>query len=112
MRYANCINFIFFVIFKEFTPLSNQHKAVNLGQGFPDWQTPDFVKKSLCDAVVADFNQYSRPAGSPELVTALANHYSPLVGRKIDPLNEVTVSIGATEGMYCLLQALVNEGGG
>jgi len=94
----------------EFTPLAVRMKAVNLGQGFPDWPSPDFVKEALKVATGADHNQYARSAGDPVLVEALARHYSPLVGRKIDALTEVTVSVGATEALYALLQAVINEG--
>lgn len=49
-------------------------------------------------------------AGDVDLVTALADHYGPLVGRKIDPLTEVTIGVGATEVMFALMQALLNDG--
>ena len=55
------------------------------------------MKEALCEAILADHNQYARSAGDIDLVTALADHYSPLVGRKIDPLTEVTIGVGATE---------------
>jgi aspartate/methionine/tyrosine aminotransferase len=97
-------------VWQEFTPLSNQHKSVNLGQGFPDWQSPDFVKKALCDAVMQDYNQYSRSAGDLSLVEALSKHYSPLVGRKVNPLTEITIGVGATEVMFAVMQSLLNEG--
>ena len=80
------------------------------GQGFPDWDTPDFVKKALVDAVNGNHNQYCRSGGEINLVHALAKHYSPLVGRNIDPLTEVTVSVGATEAIFALMQAIVNDG--
>lgn len=97
-------------VWQEFTPLSNQHKSVNLGQGFPDWQSPDFVKKALIDAINADYNQYTRSAGEMSLVEALAKHYGPLVGRTIDHLNEITIGVGATETMFAVMQSLLNEG--
>ena len=97
-------------VWQEFTPLSVKMKSVNLGQGFPDWASPEFVKEALKVATGADHNQYARSAGDPVLVEALATHYSPLVGRKIDPLTEITVSVGATEALYALLQAIINEG--
>ena len=85
-------------------------KSVNLGQGFPDWPTPDFVKDALKASIAEDHNQYARSAGDPVLVEALATHYSPLLGRTIDPLTEVTVSVGATEALYALMQAIINDG--
>eukprot|EP01036_Dinobryon_divergens_P023010 gene23010-31320_t len=97
-------------VWSEFTPLSQQYKSVNLGQGFPDWATPEFAKKALIEAINENANQYSRSAGDVELVTAIARHYGPLVNRVIDPLNEVTVSVGATEAIYAIMQAMINEG--
>lgn len=97
-------------VWQEFTPLANKHKSVNLGQGFPDWQSPDFVKKALCDAVMQDYNQYSRSAGDLSLVEALASHYSPLIGRNINPLTEITIGVGATEVMFAVMQSLLNLG--
>lgn len=47
-------------VWHEFTPLAMQHKSDNLGQGFPDWETPQFVKDSMDRAVAANFNQYCR----------------------------------------------------
>lgn len=97
-------------VWQEFTPLSNRLKSVNLGQGFPDWTAPAFVKKALVDAVLSDNNQYCRSGGENLLVNALANHYGPLVGRKINALTEVTTSVGATEGIFAIMQAYINAG--
>lgn len=97
-------------VWQEFTPLSIKMQSVNLGQGFPDWPTPDFCKDALKASISAEHNQYSRSAGDPALVEALASHYSPLLGRQVDALSEVTVSVGATEALYALMQAIINEG--
>ena len=97
-------------VWQEFTPLSNRLKSVNLGQGFPDWTAPDFIKKALIDAVLSDSNQYCRSGGENLLVHALAKHYGPLVGRDINALTEVTTSVGATEGIFAIMQAYINAG--
>jgi len=97
-------------VWMEFTPLAVSLGAVNLGQGFPDWETPDFVKEAMSRAVAANHNQYCRSAGDPELVATLAAHYSPLLGREVDALSEVTTSVGATEALYALMQAVINPG--
>jgi len=68
-------------VWGEFTPLAIEKKAVNLGQGFPDWQAEPFVKQALADAVMKDENQYTRSAGHPALVKALAHRYSKVLGR-------------------------------
>ena len=97
-------------VFAEFTALANEAGAVNLGQGFPNFPAPDFVKAAAQQAIAADLNQYARSAGHPRLVNALAALYSPLFGRSLDPLTEIVVTVGATEGIFATVQALVNPG--
>ena len=97
-------------VFAEFTALANQTGAVNLGQGFPNFPAPDFVKAAAQAAIAADLNQYARSAGHPRLVQALAALYSPLFGRSLDPFSEVVVTVGATEGIFAAMQALVEPG--
>lgn len=94
----------------EFSAMAVKEGSVNLGQGFPNWETPSFVRDALSKATQADFNQYTRPSGDPDLVSALADHYSPLVGRKIDPMTEIVTSVGATEALFALMQAYLNPG--
>jgi hypothetical protein len=59
-------------VWQEFTPLAREMGAVNLGQGFPDWPTPAFVKEAMQRTQDEDQNQYCRSAGHPPLVQALA----------------------------------------
>ncbi|TMW68734.1 hypothetical protein Poli38472_006202 [Pythium oligandrum] len=97
-------------VWHEFTPLAIQHKAVNLGQGFPDWRCEDFVKQAAKDALDADFNQYARPQGHRKLVEVLANKYSKEFGREIRWEDEVAVGVGATETIYSALSGFVQPG--
>lgn len=97
-------------VFAEFTALANQTGAVNLGQGFPNFAAPDFVKAAAQAAIAADLNQYARSGGHPRLVQALAALYGPLFGRELDPMAEIVVTVGATEGIFAAVQALVNPG--
>jgi aspartate/methionine/tyrosine aminotransferase len=97
-------------VFAEFTALANQHGAVNLGQGFPDFPAPDFIKEAAEQAIAQNKNQYTRGAGHVRLVNALAEVYSPLFGRKLDPMAEIVVTTGATEAIFATIQALVNPG--
>lgn len=63
---------------------------MNLGQGFPDWEMPQFAHEFLIDAVSKkNENQYFRVGGHPTLVNAIADEYSTKFNRKIDPLKEV-----------------------
>lgn len=59
-------------------------------------------------AVEGNFNQYCRSAGETSLVEAVAKFYGPLVGREIDPLSEVTTSVGATEALFAIMQSLID----
>lgn len=98
-------------IFSEITELARQHGAVNLGQGFPDFAPPDFVLEAAREAVGrADRQQYARGAGLPELVQAIAADLEPRLGRAVDPMAEVTVTVGATEGLFAATLALVDPG--
>jgi kynurenine--oxoglutarate transaminase/cysteine-S-conjugate beta-lyase/glutamine--phenylpyruvate transaminase len=97
-------------VFAEFTALAIQHDAVNLGQGFPNFPAPDFIKEAARQAIAADLNQYARSAGHPRLVQTLARVYALLFGRELDPLNEIVVTTGATEGIFATIQAFVNPG--
>jgi kynurenine--oxoglutarate transaminase/cysteine-S-conjugate beta-lyase/glutamine--phenylpyruvate transaminase len=77
-------------VWQEFSGLANAHKAVNLGQGFPDWAAPAFVK-NLCQKAISDnHNQYCRAPGEIGLVKSLAKAYEPLLGRPINPESEIT----------------------
>ena len=97
-------------VWHEFTPLAVKHNAVNLGQGFPDWQSPDFCKEAIVRAVTENHNQYCRSAGEINLVKALATQYSELLGREIDPLTEIATSVGATECLFAIMQAFIEPG--
>jgi aspartate/methionine/tyrosine aminotransferase len=97
-------------VFAEFTALAGQVGAINLGQGFPNFPAPDFVKEAARQAIAADLNQYARSAGHPRLVQALAQTYGPLFQRELDPLAEIVVTVGATEGIFATVQALVEPG--
>jgi len=97
-------------VFAEYTALAIQHNAVNLGQGFPNFPAPDFVKEAAQRAIAGDLNQYARSAGHPRLINALANVYGPLFGRELNPQREIVVTVGATEGIFATVQALVQEG--
>jgi aspartate/methionine/tyrosine aminotransferase len=97
-------------VFAEFTALANATGAVNLGQGFPNFSAPDFVKEAARAAIAGDFNQYARSAGHPRLVQALAQVYGAHFGRALDPMTEIVVTVGATEGIFATVQALVDPG--
>ena len=97
-------------IFAEMTGLALQHDAVNLGQGFPDFEGPAFVKDAAIEAIRAGHNQYCRSHGIPELNRAISEHRERFYGLRYDPDDEVTVFHGATEAIASTLQALCDTG--
>ncbi len=97
-------------VFAEFTALALATGAINLGQGFPNFAAPDFIKQAAQDAIAADLNQYTRSGGHPRLVEALSQVYSPVYGRALDPMTEIVTTVGATEGIYATIQGLVDPG--
>ena len=100
-------------VWTEFGKLSQQYEVANLGQGFPDWLPPKFAVDSLVEAALdvhASPHQYTRTAGHPNLVRALAGRYSIHMSREIDAMNEVAVTIGASQALYLSLQTLIKPG--
>ncbi len=90
--------------------LAREHKAVNLGQGFPDFPGPDFVKEAAIRAIRADQNQYAVSHGDPALRREIAATWSRDYGLPIDPDAHVTVTSGATEAIFGALQAFLGPG--
>jgi N-succinyldiaminopimelate aminotransferase len=97
-------------VFAEMTALARQHGAVNLGQGYPDFDGPDFVKKAAVAALRAGHNQYAPMPGLPALQRAVADHQKRFYGLEHDPAEEVTVHAGATEALCAALAALLDPG--
>lgn len=97
-------------IFTEMTVLAVAHDAVNLGQGFPDFDGPAFVKQAAIEAIEQGHNQYVRSHGLPALNAAIAEHEERFRSLTYDPDEEITVCAGATEGIHATLQALLDPG--
>ncbi|XP_073496153.1 kynurenine--oxoglutarate transaminase 1 isoform X1 [Phyllobates terribilis] len=100
-------------IWVEFISLADQYKTVNLGQGFPDFSPPSYVREAFSKAIKDEgslLNQYTRAFGHPPLVKALAQMFGPLFGQELNPITNVMVSVGAYGALFCSFQALVDEG--
>jgi N-succinyldiaminopimelate aminotransferase len=96
-------------VFATYTRLALETGAVNLGQGFPDDPPDALVQRALRDAVAGP-QQYAPLPGVPALNEAVAESVGGRLGRSLDPVREVQVTVGATEGLFATLQALVDPG--
>ena len=85
-------------VFSEITRLAVEHDAINLGQGFPNFDGPEFVRQAAAEAMKAGRNQYARSFGVPELNRAVATHFAAHGGWPVDPDREVTVTSGCWPG--------------
>jgi methionine aminotransferase len=97
-------------IFTVMSRLAEEHGAVNLGQGFPDFDPPDALKAALARHVAAGKNQYAPMAGLPALRARIAVELERSYGRKLDPESEITVTSGATEAIFDAIAAVVRPG--
>src|SRR5512134_2465859 len=97
-------------IFSEMTRLATQKGAVNLSQGFPDFDGPREIIDAAVDALRAGHNQYGRSMGLPVLVEAIAAHQDRCYGLAFDPMTEVCAFAGATEGIAASMLGLLEPG--
>ena len=97
-------------IFEVMSRLAREHRAVNLGQGFPDDPGPEDVRRKAADAVISGWNQYPPMMGLPELRQAVAAHYAHHQGLAFDPEAEIMITSGATEALAGALLALLQPG--
>jgi N-succinyldiaminopimelate aminotransferase len=97
-------------VFSEFSALAREHGAVNLGQGFPDFDGPDEIKQVAIDAIGRGVNQYAITTGAATLRQAVAEHSERFYGQRIDPETQVAVTSGATEAIFDAVMAFVDPG--
>ena len=97
-------------VIRRMTRISNQYGAVNLSQGFPDFEPPRELLDRLAEVSNEDFHQYSITWGAQNFREALAEKQSRLMGRKIDPNEEIVVTCGSTEAMMAAMMTVANPG--
>ena len=97
-------------IFTVMSVLANQHRSINLGQGFPEDPGPLDVRQKAADAVLNGYNQYPSMMGIPELRQAIATHYAHWHHLALDPMTEVMVTSGGTEALTSSILAVVEPG--
>lgn len=95
---------------REMTRLADRYGAINLAQGFPDFDTPEEIKEAAVKAIRDGLNQYSYPFGLKSLREAISEKAFRYNHLRADPETEITVTCGATEGMKSALEAVCNPG--
>ncbi|AWT19851.1 pyridoxal phosphate-dependent aminotransferase [Klebsiella oxytoca] len=97
-------------IFSQMSALAQQHQAINLSQGFPDFDGPRYLQERLAYHVAQGANQYAPMTGVAALREAIVDKTEELYGYRPDANSDVTVTAGATEALYAAITALVRAG--
>lgn len=97
-------------IFTVMSRLAAEHGAINLGQGFPDFQPPDRLLALVGEHLAAGHNQYAPMTGLPALCEAIAADAGRRHGWTVDAAQEVTITAGATEALFAAIHAVVRAG--
>ncbi|MFI4915205.1 MAG: aminotransferase class I/II-fold pyridoxal phosphate-dependent enzyme [Phycisphaerales bacterium JB060] len=99
-------------IFIEMSELASRHQAVNLSQGFPDFDGPAAMLQALGNAAATGTNQYAPLTGLPEMRRGVAHWFAQLGGFDVDPDTWVTTTCGCTEAIAATMLGLLNPGDG
>jgi methionine transaminase len=97
-------------IFTVMSALATETGAVNLGQGFPDFDCDPALRNGVADAMAEGLNQYPPMPGVPALRTAVAGKLEAMYGRCYDPASEITITAGATQAIITIVLAVVRTG--
>ena len=97
-------------VIRRMTRVSLQYNAINLSQGFPDFEPPKAILDRLAEVSHEDFHQYAITWGAQNFREALAAKQSKLMGRTIDPNGEIVVTCGSTEAMMAAMMTVANPG--
>lgn len=95
---------------RRMTRISDEYGAINLSQGFPDFDPPKEIMDALAKAAYAGPHQYSVTFGAENFREALARKQGVAIGRVIDPEKEIVVTCGGTEAMMCAMMTICNTG--
>ncbi|MCB0520958.1 MAG: methionine aminotransferase [Lewinellaceae bacterium] len=94
-------------IFTVMSALANQHHAINLSQGFPNFDCSDELKSLVEKYMRQGYNQYAPMPGVPALREIIAEKIQSLYGMAVDPETEITITAGATQALYCTISAFI-----
>ena len=97
-------------VIRRMTRICDQYGAINLSQGFPDFDPPREMLDALAQVAYTGPHQYSVTFGAKNLRDALAAKQSRAIGRQVDPDSEIVVTCGSTEAMMCAMMTICNPG--
>ena len=97
-------------VIRRMTRISNKFNAVNLSQGFPDFDPPEALTRALAETALRGPHQYSITWGAQNFREALARKHQRFTGMAVDPEKEIVVTCGSTEAMICSMMSVVNPG--
>ncbi|MGM0499951.1 MAG: pyridoxal phosphate-dependent aminotransferase [Bacillota bacterium] len=97
-------------VIRRMTRIANKYDAINLSQGFPDFDPPEELKESLKEVAGGSIHQYSVTWGAPNFREALAKKQSKFMGLDIDPEKEIVVTCGSTEAMMAAMMTVCSPG--
>ncbi|WP_289022436.1 methionine aminotransferase [uncultured Salegentibacter sp.] len=97
-------------IFSVMSGLARKHKAIDLSQGFPNFETDNHLKDLVCKAMKDGYNQYPPMNGIPELREQIVSKIENLYGKKYNEASEIVLTAGATQALYGAITAFVHPG--
>jgi len=97
-------------IFSVMSALANEHKAINLSQGFPNFDCSEKLKKLVNKYIEKGYNQYAPMPGVPLLRERIAEKIEVTYGTSVDPATEITITAGATQAIFTAIAAFVQPG--
>ncbi|MBO3117884.1 methionine aminotransferase [Winogradskyella sp. DF17] len=110
MRFLSKLPNVGTTIFTVMGTLANKHKAINLSQGFPDFPSDKKLSDLVYTAMNSGYNQYASMAGQIDLLLAISNKYQDLYNAQYHPEKEITITAGATQGIYTIISAFIRPG--
>ena len=97
-------------LIRDMTRVNNRYEAINLAQGFPEFDPPAELIEAAHQAIDGSFHQYAVTWGTDSIRQAIADKFASFNGVEVDPAQHVTVCCGATESMIAAMMAVVNPG--
>lgn len=97
-------------VIRRMTRVANKYNAINLSQGFPDFNPPEEITRKLAEVAASGPHQYALTWGAQNFREALAEKYERFSGQSIDPDKEIVVTCGSTEAMMAAMMSVTNPG--